>query len=74
MDIDNTLRLTLTHRLFSAFIHVVNRGLTDFTTPIDVLIAHAVDISTDTLEALMRFKGVAASRERYCFLLMQRPL
>ncbi len=65
MDIDNTLRLTLTHRLFSAFIHVVNRGLGDYTTPIDVLLAHAVELPTVTLEALMRFKGFAATQERY---------
>jgi hypothetical protein len=59
MDIDSAVRLTLSHRLFSAFIHVVNHGLHDFTTPIDVLLAHAVDLGPGLVRTLMRARGVA---------------
>jgi hypothetical protein len=58
MDIDHAVRLTLSHRLFSAFIHVMNRGLLDFTTPIDALLAHAIELPSSLIRALLRNKGM----------------
>jgi hypothetical protein len=58
MDIDNTVRLTLSHRLFSAFIHVMNNGLHDYTTPIDALLAHAIDMPVQLVRVLMRARGL----------------
>jgi hypothetical protein len=57
MDTDNVIRLTLSYGLFSAFIHVVNEGLGDYVTPIDVLLAHAMDVPAVALRALMKAKG-----------------
>lgn len=61
MDIDTAVRLTLSHRLFSAFVHVVNHGLHDFTTPIDVLLAHAIQLKPEMVQALMQLKGIATT-------------
>jgi hypothetical protein len=60
MDIDSAVRLTLGHRLFSAFLHVMNSGLHDYTTPIDVLLAHAVDMPAGTVRWAARM-GVCLS-------------
>jgi hypothetical protein len=38
LDLNQAVRLCLSHRLFSAFVHVANRGLLDFALPVDVLL------------------------------------
>lgn len=41
MNIDATVRLCRTHKLYSALINVYNRAMIDYTTPIDVLLVTA---------------------------------
>jgi hypothetical protein len=56
LDINNAVRTCLQHRLWSALVYVINRGLLDYSLPIDVLMTAVMDTAT--------FATTAASTRR----------
>lgn len=56
LDVDLAVSLCLRYRLYSAFTHVANRGLRDFTLPVDVLLAAIA--TCDVMGALHKAEGL----------------